>query len=160
MDPYAGEPAHQLHALVSRLDRRADQRLREHGDLTYQRFLALLTARRLAEAGPVTQRALADRLGMTEAGASRLVGSLREAGWLDVRHEPGTGNRRSLALTTAGSDQVDHALKLLEGSFAALLDAAGVTTEELTGPVGRLLAVMDAPAGPGPRPATATGAGR
>lgn len=147
MSPYDAQPAHQLHALVSRLDRNADQRLRESTDLTYSRFLALLTTRRMGEAGPVTQRALADAVGLTEAGASRLVASLREAGWVDVRQEPGTGNRRSLVITTAGSDQVDHALTLLEGSFARLCEAAGVDPDELAGPIGRLLAALDA----GPR---------
>ncbi len=145
MTLYAEEPAHQLHVLVTRLDRNADQRLRESTDLTYQKFLALLAARRLAVEGPVTQRALADQVGLTEAGASRLVGSLRDAGWLDVRHEAGSGNRRSLVLTDDGDAQVDRALLLLEGSFAELLDAAGVAAQELTGPVGRLLAVMAGP---------------
>ena len=143
MSSYDAQPAHQLHVLVSRLDRIADQRLRESTDLTYSRFLALLTAQRLAGEGPVTQRALADAVGLTEAGASRLVGSLREAGWLDVRQEPGTGNRRSLVVTSAGSDQVDLALQLLEGSFAGLMKAAGVEPAELSEPVGRLLAALD-----------------
>ena len=64
--------------------------------------------------------------------------------WLDELTAAGDDpSVRALVLTGAGSDQVDHALKLLEGSFSRLCEAAGVDPDELAGPVARLLAAMD-----------------
>ncbi|WP_336920963.1 MarR family winged helix-turn-helix transcriptional regulator [Aquipuribacter sp. SD81] len=129
-----------LHALTARLDRSADRLLRTNLDLSYRRFLALVL---VGEDAP-TQRALADRLGVTEPSTSRMVGVLREAGLLEVAPDPGGGNRRVLSLTTAGKDAVEAAAALLEGRFAALVERSGVPYDRYAEDTRRLVRALDA----------------
>ena len=112
-----------LHALTARLDRAADAILRAEAGLSYSRFLALFMVRSL---GADTQRALADRLGVSEPSVSRMTRVLAEQGLLQVVPDPEGGNRRQLTLTPAGEQVVKRWGGLLEERFAALLDEAGV----------------------------------
>jgi DNA-binding MarR family transcriptional regulator len=132
--------AYGLHVLVSRLDRDADRILRTELDLPYPRFLLLLALLRL---GPVTQRALADELGVTEPTVSRSVAVLADRGLLTVTATTGQGNRRSVALTEGGRRLVTGSTERLEAAFAGLLDAAGVPAEDVDGLTERLLTVLD-----------------
>ncbi len=59
-----------LHALTARLDRSADRILRAEHDLSYRRFLTLVI---VAELDAATQRAVADRLGVSEPSVSRMT---------------------------------------------------------------------------------------
>jgi DNA-binding MarR family transcriptional regulator len=70
-----------LHALTARLDRAADTILRAEAGLSYSRFLALFMVRSL---GADTQRALAERLGVSEPSVSRMTRVLAEQGLLRV----------------------------------------------------------------------------
>jgi DNA-binding MarR family transcriptional regulator len=128
-----------LHVLTSRLDRSADRMLRAQHGLPYRRFLALL----LVGEGAPTQRVLAERLGITEPSTSRMVAVLAEAGLLEVGPDPGGGNRRRLALTTAGKEQVEACLSSLEGSFASLVEHSGVPYAEYAEHTRRLIAALD-----------------
>lgn len=112
-----------LHALTARLDRAADRILRAECGLSYRRFLALLT---VGDLGAATQRALADRLGVSEPSVSRMAGVLAEAGLLDARVDPAGGNRRRLTLTAEGAQIVEDARRLLELRFADLVKRSGV----------------------------------
>lgn len=134
--------AHDLHVLVSRLDRVADRILREELDVSYPRFLALLVLR---GTGPVTQRALAEELGVTEPTASRTVAALAEAGQVTVTVTAGTGNRRSVALTDSGLALVVKGSARLEDAFDVLVRAAGVDHSGLADAVRGLLAALSAP---------------
>ena len=128
-----------LHALTARLDRAADRLLRANLGLPYRRFLALV----LVGEGAPTQRALAERLGVTEPSTSRMVGVLAEAGLLDVSPDPAGGNRRLLSLTPAGKEQVEACASLLEGSFAGLVANSGVDYERYTEDTRRLIRSLD-----------------
>jgi DNA-binding MarR family transcriptional regulator len=126
--------------LVSRLDRNADRILRAELDLTYPRFLLLLALRRI---GAVTQRALADELGVTEPTVSRSLAALAERGLLTVEAVAGQGHRRSVTLTAAGRTLVDKCSERLESAFDVLVSAAGVTATELDRLTERLLDTLD-----------------
>ena len=129
----------QLHVLTARLDRAADRILRAELDLPYRRFLALL----LVGEGVPTQRALAERLGVTEPSTSRMVGVLAEAGLLEVAPDPAGGNRRRLALTPVGQDRVRACRQLLEGRFADLVTRSGVPYDEYAAHTWRLVAALE-----------------
>jgi DNA-binding MarR family transcriptional regulator len=131
--------SYDLHVLVGRLDRDADRILRAELDLSYPKFLTLITLRRT---GPVTQRALADELGLTEPTVSRGVGALAEAGLVSVTSTAGAGNRRSVALTDGGRSQVDKSADRLEAAFGDLLRAADVDPALLRDLTTRLLTVL------------------
>src|SRR4051794_7936088 len=132
--------AHGLHLLVMRLDRDADRILRTELALTYPQFLLLLA---LGRVGPVTQRALADEVGVTEPTVSRSLVALTDRELLTVRAIPGRGHRRSVALTAAGRALLDRSSERLEVAFSHLLTAAGVPADELDRITERLLIALD-----------------
>lgn len=138
--------AFDLHALTARLDREADRLLLAHLGLPYRRFLALL----LVGEGLPTQKALADRLGVTEPSTSRMVGVLAGAGLLHASPDPSGGNRRRLALTPAGKEKVEASAALLEGRFARLVAQSGVDYERYTDDTRQLIRALDRPAEPSP----------
>src|SRR4030095_7941318 len=112
-----------LHTLTARLDRAADRILRAEQDLSYRRFLVLFMVDLL---GTPTQRALAERLGVTEPSVSRMTGELARTGLLDVRPDPVGGDRRQLRLTASGRDLVRGCRQLLEGRLAGPMADRGV----------------------------------
>ena len=137
------QPAYALHAVVSLLDRSADQILPSLG-LTYSRYLTLLTIERLGEA---TQRAIAEAVGITEPAVSRTIRALQAEGLVAANAIPGAGNRRAVGLTTAGRRLVDRATDQLEDAFGGLLTAAGLAASDVlavTDPIIKLLAEGDA----------------
>ncbi len=112
-----------LHKLTARLDRAADTFLRAEAGVSYARFLALYL---VGAEGADTQRALADRLGVTEPSVSRMVRVLAEAGLLETTPDPLGGNRNRLRLTSAGERLVKRWGTDLEQRLARLLETAGV----------------------------------
>jgi DNA-binding MarR family transcriptional regulator len=133
------QPAYALHALVTVLDRAADQILKERLGTTYSRFLTLLTLQRL---GSATQRELAAELGVSEPSISRSVPLLTNEGFLTATSVPGEGNRRRVELTAAGEKLVDEAADILEESFAQLVTAAGLAPEQVLDITNPLLGVL------------------
>jgi DNA-binding MarR family transcriptional regulator len=133
------QPAYALHALVTVLDRAADQILKERLGTTYSRFLTLLTLQRL---GSATQRELAAELGVSEPSISRSVPLLTKEGFLTAVSVPGEGNRRRVELTDAGEELVDEAAAVLEDSFAQLVTAAGMEPDRILDITNPLLGVL------------------
>ncbi|WP_068322888.1 MarR family winged helix-turn-helix transcriptional regulator [Janibacter terrae] len=131
--------AHDLHLLVKALDRSAEVRLAPFG-LTYARYLALLV---VGDAPGLTQRDLAARLGLSEASASRTTTGLGEHGWIDIARTPGSGNRRTLALTEAGRALLDRAGTSLGRDFDDAVRAIGRSPEALARDVRRLTALLE-----------------
>lgn len=129
-----------LHALTARLDRAADAILREEAGLSYARFLVLFRVRSL---GAVTQRALAERLGLSEPSVSRMARVLAEEGLLEVAPDPAGGNRRRLTLTPSGEGLVKRWGGELEKRFAALVTDAGVPYRTYAEYTQRLLGQLD-----------------
>ena len=133
------QPAYALHALVTVLDRAADQILKERLGTTYSRFLTLLTLQRL---GSATQRELAAELGISEPSISRSVPLLTNEGFLTATSVPGEGNRRRVELTPAGEKLVDEAADILEDSFAQLVTGAGMEPDRILDITNPLLGVL------------------
>lgn len=130
-----------LHKLTARLDRAADALLRKEAGVSYSRFLALYM---VGSEGADTQRALAQRLGVTEPSVSRLVRVLVQAGWLKVIAAPGGGNRNRLRLTPDGARLVSRWGAEFEERLAALVETAGVSYRVYRTQTQRLLAALDA----------------
>jgi DNA-binding MarR family transcriptional regulator len=132
-----------LHRLTARLDRAADAFLRAQAGVSYSRFLALYM---VGSEGADTQRALAERLDVSEPSVSRMVRVLADGGWLQAVSEPAGGNRNQLRLTAAGEELVQRWGAELEERLAALVDAAGVPYRAYRTHTQRLLAALDGPA--------------
>jgi DNA-binding MarR family transcriptional regulator len=129
-----------LHKLTARLDRAADTFLREDAGVSYARFLALYL---VGSEGADTQRALAERLGVTEPSVSRMVRVLAEAGFLETTSDPLGGNRNRLRLTAAGDQLVARWGTDLEQRLAGLLETAGVPYRAYLTHTKRLLAAVE-----------------
>jgi DNA-binding MarR family transcriptional regulator len=129
-----------LHALVARLDRSADRILRDELGVSYRRFLVLFMVREL---GATTQRALADKLDVSEPSVSRMTSVLDEAGLLVAASDPAGGNRRRLRLTPAGDQLVDRSSRLLADRFATLLEISDIPAAAYAKHTKRLLAALD-----------------
>jgi DNA-binding MarR family transcriptional regulator len=129
-----------LHKLTARLDRAADAILRVEVGVSYSRFLALYM---VGSDGADTQRALADRLGVSEPSVSRMVRVLADDGWLQTLPDPAGGNRNRLRLTASGEQLVQRWGAELEERLAALLDTAGVSYGTYRTHTMRLLAALD-----------------
>lgn len=130
-----------LHRLTARLDRSADTFLQARAGVSYPRFLALFM---VSSEGADTQRALAERLGVSEPSVSRLVRRLVEDGWLHVIAQPGGGNRNQLRLTSAGERLVARWGAELEGRLTALVETAGVPYRAYQAHTQRLLSELEA----------------
>ncbi len=133
---------------MARLDASADKILQTTHGVTYRRFLAMLALRDL---GATSQRALAERLDVSEPSASRMSAVLAAAGLVLVEPDPAGGNRRRLTLTAPSRTLARACAETLEGRLSALVERAGVPyatyarhTRELvhalaaTGPAGRV----------------------
>jgi DNA-binding MarR family transcriptional regulator len=129
-----------LHKLTARLDRAADAMLRAEAGITYARFLALYM---VGLEGADTQRALADRLGVSEPSVSRMVRVLTASGWLQTFAEPGGGNRHHLRLSSAGAELVERWGGELEERFAALVASARVPYRAYRAHTRRLLGALE-----------------
>jgi DNA-binding MarR family transcriptional regulator len=131
-----------LHKLTARLDRAADNLLRAEAGVSYARFLALYL---VGSEGANTQRALAERLGVTEPSVSRMVRVLAEAELLETTRHPLGGNRNRLRLTTTGEELVTRSGMDLEERLARLLETAGVPYRTYLTHTKRLLAALETP---------------
>jgi DNA-binding MarR family transcriptional regulator len=109
--------------------------------MSYSRFLALYM---VGSEGADTQRALAERLGVSEPSVSRMVRVLADGGWLRAMSEPAGGNRNQLRLTAAGEQLVQRWGAELEERLAALVDAADVPYRAYRAHTQQLLAALDA----------------
>ena len=141
-----------LHRLTGRLDRAADAFLRAEAGVSYARFLALYM---VGSEGADTQRALADRLGVSEPSVSRMVRVLADDGLLEAMPDPLGGNRNRLRLTAAGEQLVTRWGVDLEERLARLLESASVPYRAYLTHTKRLLAALETPPASRERPPAA-----
>lgn len=130
----------ELHTLVSRLERAGDRILRANHGLSYRRFMVLVM---VGELGASTQRALADRLAVTEPSVSRMIAALAGTGLLTVAPDPAGGNRRRIALTDSGRTLVNRAGTELIQRLTELVESSGVPFESYLAHTRRLNAALE-----------------
>lgn len=70
----------------------------------------------------VTVNAIAHEIGIDQSGASRLLKSASEAGYLDMAASPADGRRREGSLTPAGRSMLDRAHHWQEEIFLQLTE--------------------------------------
>ena len=93
--------------------------------------------------GADTQRALAERLSVSEPSVSRMVRVLSASGWLEASSDPAGGNRHHLRLTPAGAELVTRWGGELEERFAALVESARVPYRTYLSHTRRLLGALE-----------------
>lgn len=139
LGPVPDDLAFEVHALAARLDRAAARLLRSERDVTYRRFLVLYM---VGELGVDSQRALAQRLDVSEPSVSRMTAVLKGAGWLTVT--PARGARRhELALTPAGRAVMEDCQALLSERLDAVVARSGVPAGAYVDHTRRLSRALD-----------------
>lgn len=94
------------------LIRRVAGLLDRNGEALFQRELGISLAQFLvlsvvdAHAGPLSQQAIADRLGLTKGTVSRQIEKAVNAGWMTAEVATHMRRENSIALTPAGTDLV------------------------------------------------------
>lgn len=71
---------------------------------------------------PVTVNAIAHEIGIDQSGASRLIKSATEAGYLAMAASPADGRRREGSLTPTGGSMLDQAHRWQEEIFLQLTE--------------------------------------
>ena len=129
-----------LHLLTSRMDRLADRLLQVELGVSYSRFMALFMIDLLKS---TSQRALAEKLGVTEPSVSRMTAALVDAKLVKVCRDPAGGNRRSLDLSLEGKQLVQRCTRILEQEFVKIVKTSGVPLAEYLRHTKLLVACLD-----------------
>jgi len=109
-----------LETVLVRLATGLQRRLAGHARRQGIRWSALMALGDLRAHGPLSQRQLAEREGVTPATISLLVRELRAEGLVDETADPHDARRRRLRLTRAGAGRLEHDLERLSGALADL----------------------------------------
>jgi DNA-binding MarR family transcriptional regulator len=104
------------------MDHQGEALLRRELGVSLAQFLVLSVVD--AHPGPLSQQAIADRVGLTKGSVSRQIDHAVAAGLMTVRVAPHTRRENAVTLTEAGTALVRRGDALTETSRAALQDAA------------------------------------
>ncbi len=124
------------------MDRQGEALFRRELGISLAQFLVLSVVD--AHPGPLSQQAVADRVGLTKGTVSRQIDSAVAAGLMTVRVASHTRREHAVALTEAGTALVRRGDALTQTSRATMLDA--IDPKELTAAVhvlGGLLQALD-----------------
>jgi DNA-binding MarR family transcriptional regulator len=108
---------------ASLLDRLGEVLLRRELGISLAQFLVLSVVD--AHPGPLSQQAVADRVGLTKGSVSRQIEHSVASGLMTVRVAAHTRRENAVTLTEAGTALVRQGDALTQTSRAALQDAAG-----------------------------------
>jgi DNA-binding MarR family transcriptional regulator len=125
------------------MDRQGEALFRRELGISLAQFLVLSVVD--AHPGPLSQQAIADRVGLTKGSVSRQIDHAVAAGLMTVRVASHTRRENAVALTETGAALVRHGDALFQTSRAAML--AAVDHTELTGAIhvlGGLLRALEA----------------
>ena len=122
------------------MDRQGEALFRRELGISLAQFLVLSVVD--AHPGPLSQQAIADRVGLTKGTVSRQIDHAAAAGLMTVRVASHTRREHAVALTEAGTALVRRGDALTQASRAAMLDAIDPT--ELTAAVHVLGALLRA----------------
>ena len=124
------------------MDQQGETLLRRELGVSLAQFLVLSVVD--AHPGPLSQQAIASRVGLTKGSVSRQIDQAVAAGLMDVRVAAHTRREHAVTLTAAGTALVRRGDALTEASRAALRDAAD--PPDLAAAIralGRLLTVLE-----------------
>jgi DNA-binding MarR family transcriptional regulator len=125
------------------MDRQGEALFRRELGVSLAQFLVLSVVD--AHPGPLSQQAIADRVGLTKGSVSRQIDQAVAAGLMTVRVASHTRRENAVALTETGTALVRQGDALFETSRGAMLGA--VDPAELTSAVhvlGGLLSALEA----------------
>lgn len=103
------------------MDRRGEALFRRELHISLAQFLVLSVVD--AHPGPLSQQAVADRLGLTKGTVSRQIDSAVAAGLMTVRVSPHTRRENSVALTAEGTDLVRRGDAVFQEARESVLPA-------------------------------------
>lgn len=124
------------------MDRQGEALLRRELGISLAQFLVLSVVD--AHPGPLSQQAIADRVGLTKGTVSRQIDHAAAAGLMTVRVASHTRREHAVALTDAGTALVRQGDALTQTSRAAMQDA--IDPADLTAAIrvlGSLLKALD-----------------
>ncbi len=104
------------------MDHQGETLLRRELGVSLAQFLVLSVVD--AHPGPLSQQAIADRVGLTKGSVSRQIDHAVTAGLMTVRAASHTRRENAVTLTEAGTALVRRGDALTQASRAALQDAA------------------------------------
>lgn len=110
-----------IHRVAGLMDRQGDALFRQELGVSLAQFLVLSVVD--AHPGPLSQQAIADRVGLTKGSVSRQIDHAVAAGLMTVRVAPHTRRENAVALTEAGTALVRRGDALGQAPRAAMLDA-------------------------------------
>jgi len=110
-----------IRRIAGLMDRQGEALSRRELGTSLAQFLVLSVVD--AHPGPLSQQAVADRLGLTKGTVSRQIDSAVAAGLMTVQVAPHTRREHALALTEAGTALVRKGDELMQQSRASMLDA-------------------------------------
>lgn len=110
-----------IHRVAGLMDRQGDALFRQELGVSLAQFLVLSVVD--AHPGPLSQQAIADRVGLTKGSVSRQIDRAVAAGLMTVRVAPHTRRENAVALTEAGTALVRRGDALGQAPRAAMLDA-------------------------------------
>jgi DNA-binding MarR family transcriptional regulator len=122
------------------MDRQGDALFRRELGISLAQFLVLSVVD--AHPGPLSQQAVADRVGLTKGTVSRQIDHAAAAGLMTVRVAAHTRREHAVALTKAGTALVRRGDTLTQTSRATMLDA--IDPKDLTAAVHALGALLRA----------------
>jgi DNA-binding MarR family transcriptional regulator len=111
-----------IHRAASVMDRQSEILLQRELGISQAQFLVLSVVD--AHPGPLSQQAIADRVGLTKGSVSRQIDHAVAAGLINVRVAPHTRRENAVTLTAAGTALVRRGDALTLAPRAALQDAA------------------------------------
>jgi DNA-binding MarR family transcriptional regulator len=120
------------------MDRQGDALCHRELGISLAQFLVLSVVD--AYPGPLSQQAIADRLGLTKGTVSRQIDAAAAAGLMSVQVAPHTRRENAVALTKAGTALVRRGDALMQGSRTAMLGA--LATADLQAVLGALRALL------------------
>jgi DNA-binding MarR family transcriptional regulator len=120
------------------MDRQGDALCHRELGISLAQFLVLSVVD--AYRGPLSQQAIADRLGLTKGTVSRQIDAAATAGLMSVQVAPHTRRENAVALTKAGTALVRRGDALMQGSRTAMLGA--LAPAELQAVLGALRALL------------------
>jgi DNA-binding MarR family transcriptional regulator len=128
-----------IRRVAALMDRQGETLFRKELGISLAQFLVLSVVE--AHPGPLSQQAVADRLGLTKGTVSRQIDAAVHAGLMTVTVAAHTRREHALTLTGAGLALVRKGDTLTERSRAVLLDA--IDPDELNVALRVLNGVLD-----------------